>query len=312
MIDAEKATTRMTIGRMTELLGMSRSGFYAWSARQDAPLGPRQAQREDLLVKIKVAHDASDGVNGAPRITADLRETGEVVSVKTVAKLMRANEIRGISPRPWRPVTTIADTTVHTIPDLVESAQRRAVTFREGRTAGVIFHADGGCQYTSAQLAQVAEDLDVRLSVGRTGVCWDNSQQESFWSTLKTEHYNRYTFATRAEAIASVTTWIEQIYNRRRRHSSLGQTNPVAYEHQLTTAAQAANRCPRNRVNPTDERSRLEGYTRSPWITTLRGFSTWFLLLPLERRGRSPWWAKYGRQMRSLPPKGVPKHRESK
>lgn len=294
MIDAEKATTRMTVGRMAALLGVSRSGFYAWAARKDAAPGPRQSRREDLLVKIKVAHDASDGVNGAPRITVDLRETGEVVSVKTVAKLMRANEIRGISPRPWRPVTTIADVNPHTIPDLVErrfdrgvlnvvwtsditylatgegwlylaavrdgcsrrvigyafadtlhtdlveSALRRAVTFREGHTAGVIFHADRGCQYTSTQLAQVAEELDVRLSVGRTGVCWDNAQQESFWSTLKTEHYHRHTFATRAEAIASVSTWIEQVYNRRRRHSSLGQINPVAFEHQLTTAAQAA------------------------------------------------------------------------
>ena len=61
------------------------------------------------MVKIKVAHDASDGVNGAPRILADLREAGEVVSRKTVAKLMRDSDIRGISPRPWRPVTTIAD-----------------------------------------------------------------------------------------------------------------------------------------------------------------------------------------------------------
>ena len=80
----------------------------------------------------------------------------------------------------------------------------------------------------------------MRLSVGRTGVCWDNAQQESFWSTLKTEHYHRHTFATGAEAIASVSTWIEQVYNRRRRHSSLGQINPVAFEHRLTTAAQAA------------------------------------------------------------------------
>lgn len=81
--------------------------------------------------------------------------------------------------------------------DIVETALRRAVTFRDaaaGPTAGVIFHADRGCQYTSAQLAAVAEELDVRLSVGRTGVCWDNAQQESFWSTLKTEFYQRHRF----------------------------------------------------------------------------------------------------------------------
>lgn len=57
---------------------------------------------------------------------------------------------------------------------------------------------------------------------------------------LKTEHYTRHNFATRAEAIASVSTWIEDIYNRRRRHSALGQISPVPFEHRLTTAASQA------------------------------------------------------------------------
>jgi len=105
---------------MVELLGVSRSGYYAWAQRRSSKPGPRAARRADLTVKIKVAHDASDGVNGAPRIVADLRDAGEVVSRKTVAKLMRQNEIRGISPRPWRPVTTITGPSPHTILDLVE------------------------------------------------------------------------------------------------------------------------------------------------------------------------------------------------
>ncbi len=296
MIHAEKADHE--VSRMVELLEVSRSGYYAWADRQArAELGPRAARRADLSVKIKVAHDASDGVNGAPRILADLRDAGEVVSRKTVAKLMRESDIRGISPRPWHPVTTIADASPHAIPDLVgrrfdrgllnavwtsditylatgqgwlylcavrdgcsrrvlgyafadnlhtdlvESALRRAVTFREaatGDTGKVIFHADRGCQYTSTQLATVAAELDVRLSVGRTGVCWDNAQQESFWSTLKTEYYQRHRFDTREHAITAVSTWIENIYNRRRRHSALGQISPVTFEHQLITAAAKA------------------------------------------------------------------------
>ena len=74
----------------------------------------------------------------------------------------------------------------------------------------------------------------------RTGVCWDNAQQESFWSTLKTEYYDRHTFATRAEAIRGVSAWIENTYNRRRRHSALGQISPVTFEHRLNTAATQA------------------------------------------------------------------------
>ena len=63
---------------------------------------------------------------------------------------------------------------------------------------------------------------------------------ESFWSTLKTEFYDRYQFATHAEAKHAVSTWIETVYNRRRRHSSLGMTNPVAFESNITAALEAA------------------------------------------------------------------------
>lgn len=297
MIHAERACslgTRATVEGMCDLLGVSRSGYYDWAKRQLAGPGPREQRLLELAEKVVTVHEESDGVYGAPRITAELREAGEVVSRKTVAKVMRASGIQGISPRTWRPVTTIVDPAPHTIPDLVErrfdrgelnkvwtsditylatgegwlylcavrdgcsrrvlgyafsdslhtdlveSALRRAVAFRDGDTAGVIFHADRGCPYTSAQLHQAAVELGVRLSVGRTGVCWDNAQQESFWSTLKTEYYDRYTFTTRAEAIRAVTTWIATVYNRRRRHSALGMQTPVAFEHRTTTAAQAA------------------------------------------------------------------------
>jgi putative transposase len=295
VIEAEKATYE--VSRMVELLGVSRSGYYAWLARRGAGPGPRAARRAELTGKIRAAHQASDGVNGAPRILADLRAAGEVVSRKTVANLMRAHDLRGISPRPWRPVTTIGADKPHTLPDLVQrrfdrgtlnavwtsditylatgegwlylcavrdgcsrrvlgyafadtlhtevvqSALRRAVTFRDpaaGPTAGVIFHADRGCQYTSTELADTAGDLQVRLSVGRTGVCWDNAQQESFWSTLKTEYYQRHTFPTRAAAVRGVSAWIDEVYNRTRRHSSLGQISPVTFEHRLTAAATQA------------------------------------------------------------------------
>ena len=56
---------------------------------------------------------------GSPRILADLREDGEQVSRKTVAKLMRSNGIVGISPRGWIPPTTIVDPAAASIPDLV-------------------------------------------------------------------------------------------------------------------------------------------------------------------------------------------------
>lgn len=53
---------------------------------------------------------------------------------------------------------------------------------------------------------------------------------ESFWSTLKTEFYDRRKWATRDEARREVARWIEIFYNRRRRHSSIGNQSPVDFE----------------------------------------------------------------------------------
>ena len=86
MIHAEKATFPVT--RMAELLDVSTSGYYAWVKRQHAEPGPRAARRAALAKQITAFHEASDGVNGSPRILADLRDAGQVVSRKTVAKIM--------------------------------------------------------------------------------------------------------------------------------------------------------------------------------------------------------------------------------
>jgi hypothetical protein len=118
VIHAEKANFPVT--RMAELLEVSRAGYYAWAQRLDAQPGPRAVRRAALAEQIKDFHKKSDGVNGSPRILADLREAGEVVSRKTVAKIMRDEGIRGISPRPWTPATTVADEKPHSIPDLVK------------------------------------------------------------------------------------------------------------------------------------------------------------------------------------------------
>lgn len=71
-------------------------------------------------------------------------------------------------------------------------------------------------------------------------MCWDNGQAESFWSTLKSEFYNRYTWPTKKAARLAVGDWIERVYNRRRRHSKIGMISPVEFENRHTQPAQAA------------------------------------------------------------------------
>ncbi len=95
-----------TVSRMARLLEVSRSGFYAWSKRLPSK---RAVRAERIEAKIAWFHGESDEVSGAPRILADLREDGEVISRKTVAKTMRKLGMRGICPRQSRTTSVRED-----------------------------------------------------------------------------------------------------------------------------------------------------------------------------------------------------------
>ena len=91
---------------------------------------------------------------------------------------------------------------------------------------GAIFHSDRGTQYMSGAFAEAAQRLDVRQSVGRTGVCFDNAQAESFNAALKVERVNRTVYPTREHARTDIARYIEFRYNRKRLHSALGYRTP--------------------------------------------------------------------------------------
>jgi len=283
---AEKSN--FTITRMVRLLEVSRSGYYAWCRR--AP-SMRALRQERIEAKVAWFHGDSDEVAGSPKILMDLREDGETISRKTVAKTMRKLGLVGVCPKRWK-TTTITNTTntypvdvvqrkwdvgalnqiwvgdisylrtwegwlylatvidahsrrvigwaidEHMRADLVEDALSMAITLRGELPEQVIFHTDRGTQYASDQITTFAKENGLTRSMGYTGVCWDNAMAESFFATLKTEFYYRRVWPTRKRARIEVGAWIEDRYNRRRRHASLGQVSPVAFEMQyLTTAA---------------------------------------------------------------------------
>ena len=116
----------------------------------------------------------------------------------------------------------------HLRTELVADALRNAVAARDP-AAGVIFHADRGCQYTSGDYAGLAGDLEVVLSHGRTGQCWDNALAESFFASLKGECLDSQPWPTRAAARRATVEYIGW-YNGTRLHSALGYLTPDEFE----------------------------------------------------------------------------------
>jgi transposase InsO family protein len=127
--------------------------------------------------------------------------------------------------------------TDHMRAELVRDALQQAVDLRGSLPHQVIFHADRGTQYTSTLVVDFAADHNLTCSVGRTGVCWDNAMAESFWASLKVEHYYRQQWPTRAAATDGIVAYLDW-YNTDRRHSALGMRSPLQFE--LTNHPQAA------------------------------------------------------------------------
>ena len=89
-----------------------------------------------------------------------------------------------------------------------------------------VFHSDRGSNYTSAEFAGVLDGLEVRQSVGRTGICFDNALAESFNAAVKVERVHRTVYPTRKKAADDIARYIELRYNRTRLHSALGYRTP--------------------------------------------------------------------------------------
>ena len=126
----------------------------------------------------------------------------------------------------------------HMRTELVLDALTMALDARGGprAVAGVIAHADRGSQYTANDYLDFCCDRQIRPSVGRTGVCWDNAVAESFWESLKRECIQSRVYPTRAEARRAIFAWINW-YNANRIHTTLGDLTPAEWEQHYRQAA---------------------------------------------------------------------------
>lgn len=99
---------------------------------------------------------------------------------------------------------------------------------RRGPEAGLLHHSDQGCTYASEDYQTFLAARGIVCSMSRRGNCYDNAVMESFFSTVKSELGER--FDSHGEAKVELFDYIEVFYNQRRRHSTLGQISPAAYE----------------------------------------------------------------------------------
>ena len=87
---------------MCQVLSVSRSGYYAWCCRVPSA---RSLANQHLTDEIQRVYKVHKGRAGAPRITKHLRNEGQVVGKKRVARLMQAKALRAKAARKYKATT---------------------------------------------------------------------------------------------------------------------------------------------------------------------------------------------------------------
>jgi transposase InsO family protein len=117
--------------------------------------------------------------------------------------------------------------------DLTLEALRQALEQRRP-AAGLVHHSDRGVQYASREYIALLQAHGITISMSRKGNPYDNAIAESFMKTLKYEEIYRDDYEDLRAAHTSIPRFLEQVYNEKRLHSSLGYLPPAEFERALT------------------------------------------------------------------------------
>lgn len=95
---------------------------------------------------------------------------------------------------------------------------------------GCIHHSDRGVQYACDEYVQLLMVNGFKISMSRRGNPYDNAYAESFMKTLKHEEVSLWEYETMADVVERIPYFIEEVYNKKRLHSSIGYMPPEEYE----------------------------------------------------------------------------------
>jgi transposase InsO family protein len=123
----------------------------------------------------------------------------------------------------------------HIDTQLTLNALHRALKIRGANDLeGLIHHSDQGVQYASQEYVFCLKEYGIQVSMSRTGNPYDNAFAESFIKTLKCEEVYLNEYETFNDAIKNIERFIEEVYNSKRLHSSIGYKSPVDFEEALS------------------------------------------------------------------------------
>ncbi len=265
----------MSIERLCELMGVSRSWYYKRPCAEEK--AHKDVALRDAIERIVLEFPGY----GYRRVTAALRREGWSVNHKRVLRIMREESLLCQLKRRFVPTTDsahslgrypnlikdtridgldevwISDITYVRLPTtfcylaaILDAYSRKCVGWHLSRfidthltlsalemalaarrpAPGLIHHSDQGVQYASSEYVLRLEEADAQISMAAVGNPYENAKAESFFRTLKMEEVYLKDYRTFEEAQENIGEFIEEVYNQKRLHSSLGYLPPVEFE----------------------------------------------------------------------------------
>lgn len=119
---------------------------------------------------------------------------------------------------------------------------------RRNPNRGVIHHSDRGVQYLCDDYAKLLKEHGFFPSCSKKGNPYDNAWTESFMKTLKYEEVYMTEYETMIDVIESVPKFIEEVYNKKRLHSSIGYVPPEEFENRIKVEYEKKNQASRAKL----------------------------------------------------------------
>lgn len=200
----------------------------------------RRVMREEKLIcrrpkRFRVTTDSRHGFAVYPNLAGELQLTG-------INQLWVADITYVRLPKGFCYLAAILDAFSRRVigwvlesyldAELTIAALRMALAGRIVTTA-LVHHSDRGVQYACADYTALLKAHAIQISMSRSGNPYDNAQAERFMRTFKEEEVYLSDYDDVTEARASIKYFLEDVYNHKRLHSSLGYLPPAEFEQSL-------------------------------------------------------------------------------